>query len=132
MEEWPEKKPLLSDKNRKARFQFAKRHVGDSPNVWRKVLWSDETKIELFSHQGKCYVWGKPNTSHHLKNMLFWGCFSAAGSGKLVRDDGKMDGAKYRDIFFFFLFIPTTTTPLRRTTLFLIRHRYTKRRFKQL
>ena len=59
------KKPLLSVKNKKARFEFAKRHVGDSPNVWRKVLWSGETKIELFSHQGKRHVWRKPNTSHH-------------------------------------------------------------------
>ncbi|XP_076853445.1 uncharacterized protein LOC143508669 [Brachyhypopomus gauderio] len=33
------KKPLLTGKNRKARFEFAKRHVGDSQTVWRKVLW---------------------------------------------------------------------------------------------
>ena len=25
---------------------FDKRHVGDSPNIWKKVLWSDKTKIE--------------------------------------------------------------------------------------
>ena len=24
---------------------FAKRHVGDSPNIWKQVLWSDETKM---------------------------------------------------------------------------------------
>lgn len=24
-----------------------------------------------------------------------WGCFSSAGTGKLVRDEAKMDGAKY-------------------------------------
>ena len=103
------KKPLLSIKNKKARFEFAKRHVADSLNVWRKVLWSDETKIELFGHKGKCYVWRQPNTSHHPKNtvptvkhgggsIMLWGCFAAAGTGKLVRVEGKMDGAKYRDI----------------------------------
>ena len=27
-----------------------------------------------------------------------WGCLSAVGIGKLVRVEGKMDGAKYRDI----------------------------------
>ena len=31
------KKPLL--------LVFTKRHVGDSPNIWKKVLWSDETKM---------------------------------------------------------------------------------------
>lgn len=30
-------------------------------------------------------------------NML-WGGFSLAGTGKLVRTDGKMDGVKYRTI----------------------------------
>ena len=37
-----------------------------------KILWSDET------------------------NMLL-GCFSLAGTGKLVRIEGKMNGAKYRE-----------------------------------
>ena len=93
----------------KARFEFAKRHMGVSLNVWRKVLWSDETKIELFSHQGKRYVWRKPNMSHHPKNtiptvkhgggsIMLWGCFSAAGTEKLVQVEGRMDGAHYRNI----------------------------------
>ena len=30
---------------------------------------------------------------------MLWGCFSSAGTGKLVRIEGMMDGAKYRDIF---------------------------------
>jgi hypothetical protein len=29
---------------------------------------------------------------------MLWGCFSAAGTGKLVRFEGKMNGAKYREI----------------------------------
>uniref|UniRef100_A0A803JXZ3 Tc1-like transposase DDE domain-containing protein n=1 Tax=Xenopus tropicalis TaxID=8364 RepID=A0A803JXZ3_XENTR len=29
---------------------------------------------------------------------MLWGCFSSAETGKLVRVDGKMDGAKYRAI----------------------------------
>ena len=88
---------------------FAKRHVGDSPNIWKKELWSDETKMEIFGHQEKHYVWHKPNTSHHPKNtiptvthggssIMLWVCFSSAGTGKLVRIEGLMDGAKYRVI----------------------------------
>jgi hypothetical protein len=49
---------------------FTKRHVGDSPNIQKKVLWSDETKTELSGHPGKSYVWGKPNTSHHPENTI--------------------------------------------------------------
>jgi hypothetical protein len=65
--------------------------------------------MELFGHRGKCYVWRKPNTSHHPENpittvkngggsIMLWGCLSSAGTGKLVRIEGMMDGAKYRKI----------------------------------
>ncbi|MCJ8749663.1 hypothetical protein PDJAM_G00178900 [Pangasius djambal] len=51
----------------------------------------------------------KPNTAHHPEHtvptvkhgggsIVLWGCLSSAGTGKLVRVDGKMDGAKYRAI----------------------------------
>jgi hypothetical protein len=75
----------------------------------KKVLWLNENKIKLFGHQGKCYVWRKPNTSHHPENIIptvkhcggsimLWVCFSSEGAGKLVRIEGMMYGAKYREI----------------------------------
>ena len=93
---------------------FAKRYVGDSPNISKKVLWSDENEIELIGHQGKRYVWRKPSTSHHPENniptvkhgdgsIMLLGCFSSAGTGKLVRIEGMMDGTKYREILRFSL-----------------------------
>uniref|UniRef100_A0AAZ3RMS5 Transposase Tc1-like domain-containing protein n=1 Tax=Oncorhynchus tshawytscha TaxID=74940 RepID=A0AAZ3RMS5_ONCTS len=64
------KKPLLKEKYKQTHLVFTKRHVGDSPNIWKKVLWLDETKIDVFGHQGKRYVWRKPNTSHHPENTI--------------------------------------------------------------
>ncbi|XP_013780185.1 calnexin-like [Limulus polyphemus] len=39
--------------------------------MWQKVLWSDETKIELFGLNDKWYVWQKPNTAHDLVHFIF-------------------------------------------------------------
>ena len=75
----------------------------------KKFLWFDETKMERFGLNAKRYVWHKPNTAHHPKNTLptvkhgggsiiLWGYFSSAGTGALVRIEGKIDEAKYRKI----------------------------------
>ena len=51
-------------------------------------------------------MWAKANTAHHPEHtiptkkhgggsIMLWGYLSSAGTGKLVRVDGKMDGAKY-------------------------------------
>jgi hypothetical protein len=79
-------------------LEFAKRYLKDSQTMRNKILWSDETKIELFGLNAKAYIWGIYGTIPTLKNgggsIRLWGCFSAAGTGKLVRIEGKTNGAK--------------------------------------
>ena len=65
-----------------------------------KIIWSDETKIELFGLIAKRHIWRKPVT---IPDAWWWqhhavGMFSASGAGRLVRIEGKMNGAKYREI----------------------------------
>ena len=58
--------------------------------------------MELFGLNAKRHVWSKPGTIPTVKHgggsIMLWGCFLAAGPGRLVRIEGKMDGAKYREI----------------------------------
>ena len=72
----------------------------DSQTMIFKILWCDETKIELFGLNAKCHVWMKPGTIPTVKHgggrILLWGCFSVAGTGRLVRIEAKLHGAKYR------------------------------------
>ena len=50
------RKPLLSKKHMTASLGFAKRHLKDSQAMRNKIIWSDETKIELFGLNAKSHV----------------------------------------------------------------------------
>jgi hypothetical protein len=66
------------------------------------MIWSDETKIELFAQNAKRHVWRKPGTiptvTHGGGSIMLSGCFSETGTRRLVRIEAKMKGAKYREI----------------------------------
>ena len=55
------KVPLLKKAHVQARLKFANEHLDDSESDWEKVLWSDETKIELFGINSTRRVWRKRN-----------------------------------------------------------------------
>ncbi|KAK6308944.1 hypothetical protein J4Q44_G00204070 [Coregonus suidteri] len=103
------KVPLLKPAHVQARLKFANDHLDDPEEEWEKVMWSDETKIELFGLNSTRRVWRKkkdeynpkntiPTVKHGGGNIILWGCFSAKGTGRLHRIEGRMDGAMYREI----------------------------------
>jgi hypothetical protein len=77
---------------------------------WKRMLWSDETKINWMGSDGKKYVWktrGEPLsnciTTPTVKhgggnNLMVWGCMGWNGVGKLVEVQGKMDAVQYCEI----------------------------------
>ncbi len=53
------KVPLLKPAHVQPRLKFVKDHLDDPEEAWEKVMWSDETKIELFGMNSTCRVWRK-------------------------------------------------------------------------
>ena len=58
--------------------------------------------MELFGLNAKRHIWRKPGTIPPVKHgggsIMLRGCLSVAGTGRLVRIEGKMNRAKYREI----------------------------------
>ena len=103
------KVPLLKPAHVQARLKFANDHLDDPEEEWEKVMWSDETKIELFGLNSTRRILRTkkkkynpkntiPTVKHGGGNIILWGCFSAKGTGRLHRIEGRMDGAMYREI----------------------------------
>ncbi|KAK3547862.1 hypothetical protein QTP86_031949, partial [Hemibagrus guttatus] len=103
------KAPVLKKAHVQACLKFANEHLNDSEENWVKVLWSDETKIELFGINSIRRVWKRRNAAYDPKNtiptvkhgggnIMLWGCFSAKGRRQLHRIKRTMDGAMYRQI----------------------------------
>lgn len=51
-----QKKPFLPTCHKQSRLRYAKAHLDKPASFWNKVLWTDETKIELFGHNNGCYA----------------------------------------------------------------------------
>ena len=76
---------------------------------WSRVVWSDESKFNLFASDGIRYVrrpngemmnvkYTLPTVKHGGGNIMVWGCFSRDGVGPLHRVEGIMDRFVYKDI----------------------------------
>ncbi|GFX37614.1 transposable element Tc1 transposase [Trichonephila clavipes] len=53
----------------KKRLEFAKTHQLKTDNFWKKVIFSDESKFNIFGSDGRRTVWRKPNTGLDPKNL---------------------------------------------------------------
>jgi hypothetical protein len=87
------------------------KNVGSWPDEeWKKVIWTDESSIELGLSSRKVKVWRKegerykvnclaPNKRSERISVMFWGCFWQDELGPLVAlPKGRIDSGKYGEI----------------------------------
>ena len=70
-------------------------HLKEPVQFWNNILWTDETKINLYQNDGKRRVWRREGTAHDPKHttssvkhgggsVMAWACMAANGTGSLV------------------------------------------------
>ncbi len=105
----PRGKPLPKMMYMKASKQFAEDKQTKYMDYWNHVMWSDETKINLFGSDGIKRVWRQPGEEYKDKcvlptikhgggSVMVWGCMSAAGTRELQFIEGTMNANTYYDI----------------------------------
>ncbi|GMS88386.1 hypothetical protein PENTCL1PPCAC_10561, partial [Pristionchus entomophagus] len=98
----------INRRNRRKRLEFAREHLNWTPRQWTHVLWTDESKFELFS-EGVQYVhrpvnkrfdpkYTIPTVKHGGGSVMVWGCFIGGKVGPLVRIEGIMKKEDYKKI----------------------------------
>jgi hypothetical protein len=63
------KKPFINERNRRKRLEFARAYVDKPIDFWKTVLFSDESKFNMFGSDGPQYVWRKPKKELDPKNQ---------------------------------------------------------------
>lgn len=103
------RKPLLRPQNKIKRLNWAKEHVNWSINQWKRVLWSDESKFEIFGSNRRIFVRRRrgeralaecvvPTVKHGGGSVMVWGCFGNSRVGDLIKIDGILNKEGYKKI----------------------------------
>ena len=103
------KKPRLLPKHIRERLDFALQHQHWTVEDWKRIIWSDETKINRLGSDGHAWTWKKPGdelASRNIQgtvkfgggNLMMWGCMTAQGVGYACRIDCRMNAEVYTGI----------------------------------
>ena len=103
------KRPLLSKRHRRERLDFAISHRDWTVEDWKKVVWSDETKINCLGSDGRKWAWKKAGEGLSDRivegtvkfgggSLMMWGCMMWEGVGYGCKIDGRMDAELYTQI----------------------------------
>ena len=103
------KKTLLRKSNKQKRFVWAKKHKEWTLDQWKSVLWSDESKFEIFGSTRRVFVQRRkgermvstcmvPTVKHGGGGVMVWGCFAGDTVGDLFKIEGTLNQHGYHSI----------------------------------
>jgi hypothetical protein len=104
-----QRKPFLSRKHVLALLRFAQRYENWTVDDWKHIIFSDETKINMFNSYGRSWCWigdGKRVGPQHVHQtmkhggglVMIWGRMAAFRLGAWCRIEGMMDRHMYKFI----------------------------------
>lgn len=102
-------KPYLSKKNIRHRLAWGRAHLDWTIEDWKRVVFSDETKINRFGSDGNMYGWKsrdealqtrhvRQTVKHGGGNIKLWSCITSQGVGFIVRIEGNLTKEIYLNI----------------------------------
>jgi transposase len=99
------KKPFVNAANKIKRLNWAKIRK-NWVNEWENIIWSDESRFEVFGGDGRKYVYRNSKEKYDPKcliptfksgqeSVMVWGCFTKNKLGPLVRLEGRITAKIY-------------------------------------
>jgi len=105
------KRALLTKHHAKQRLEWARQWEHLTTDDWKRVIWSDESRIQkdsdgavvwVFRHQNKQEKYNPRNVRGKSKgggiSQMIWGCFAGAKLGPIVFVDGTINSDVYTSI----------------------------------
>ncbi len=101
--------PLLRKNNKNKRIAWVKKHEEWTVHQWNSVLWSDESKFEIFGSTHRVYVRRRegewmvsayvvPIVKHGRWGMVVWRCFAGDTVGNSIKIQGTLNQHGYHAI----------------------------------
>jgi transposase len=101
------KNPFISENNRKKRYGWCRIYKYWTTE-WDYIIWSDESRFELFNNDSRNWVWRKKDeqykidclklTVKHSIGVMVWGCFCNNKLGPLVLVEGTLNTDSYIEL----------------------------------